>query len=93
MDAQNIDVNEVVDNTEMPTDSPELEDVLKDRVKQIYDEGLHSGTWLTCQVVLSMLNDKSKPLTQRVGDIKHFCNTIKPLGQSKPEDKDATTNA
>lgn len=63
-----------------------------EEIAQAYDEGMHSGTWLTCQVVLSMLNDKSKPLTQRVGDIKHFCNTIKPLSQSEPEDKDATTN-
>ena len=51
----------------------QLEELFKEKLKEQYLKGIKVGVLSASKVIIDKLEDKSKPLTQRVSEVKQFC--------------------
>lgn len=51
-----------------------LYDMLKDMITKQYLKGMKAGAYVISKVVYDKLNDKSKPLTERIDNVNKYCN-------------------
>ena len=65
--------------------SKEIEETIRKKFSEFYNQGIKVGVLTVSKVVLDKLNDNSKPLMKRVGEVKKFCKT--PLNNDKKSEK------
>ena len=72
---RNIDFLLDNENTKKTEKSSEekLEELLKTELQKQFMQGLKGGMYVVSQTVLEKLNDTSKPLMDRISDIKRYC--------------------
>lgn len=82
---RNIDF--LLDNEKTEKSSEEkLEELFKIELQKQFLQGLKGGMFVVSQTVLEKLNDISKPLMDRISDIKRYCKVS--ISQKK-DDKQA----
>ena len=59
--------------TETNKQEEKFEELLKTKLNEQYNKGLHVGILSISKIILDKLNDNSKPLMKRINDVKKFC--------------------
>ena len=77
--------NENAKKTEKNSEE-KLEELIKIALQEQFMQGLKGGMYVASQTVLEKLNDTSKPLMDRISDIKRYCKVS--ISQKK-DDKQA----
>lgn len=57
-----------------PEADKKLDDMLKDMLTKQYLKGMEAGAYAASKAVYDKLNDKSKPLTERIDNVNKYCN-------------------
>lgn len=86
---RNIDFLLDNENTKKTGKSSEekLEELIKIALQEQFMQGLKGGMYVVSQTVLEKLNDTSKPLMDRISDIKKYCKvSILPKKDDKQEE-------
>ncbi len=63
----------------------QLEELIKTKLREQYNRGLQIGVLTISKVILDKLDDSSKPLMERIKDIKKFCSI--PWNQQKKNEQ------
>lgn len=81
----------------MPIDNgkvQEFEDLMIRQLKRRYNDGLRVGSYAVSRTVLDMLNDSSKPLMERIENVKRYCKIgAKPIEKKEPSGEKVFTSA
>ena len=78
--------NENTKKTEKRSEE-KLEELIKIALQEQFMQGLKGGMYVVSQTVLEKLNDTSKPLMDRISDIKKYCKvSILPKKDDKQEE-------
>lgn len=77
--------NEKTKNIEK-TGEEKLEELFKIELQKQFLQGLKGGMFVVSQTVLEKLNDTSKPLMDRISDIKKYCKVS--ISQIKDDKKE-----
>lgn len=83
-----------------PEQEKQFEEIFKQKLQEQYTRGLRVGVLTISQVILEKLDDTSKPLIERIKDVKHFCKipwekqrqAEKPTENSEVTDSAASEN-
>lgn len=68
----------------------EFENLLKEKLHEQYIQGLRVGSLTISKAVMDKLNDSSKPLMDRIAEVKRICNVR--VANEKSKEKETTTN-
>lgn len=60
---------------------PELEEVVRNRFNEVYQNGLATGCKAMCKIILEKIQDKNKSVPERINSVIKFCNVS--LGKDK----------
>lgn len=81
----------------MPVSDSKVQDfeaLMIRQLKRRYNDGLRVGSYAVSKTVLDMLNDSSKPLMERIENVKRYCKIgAKPIEKEEPNGEMVFTSA